>query len=308
MKKYLGMLGLLLVTIIWGGGFPASDMALESYTPFEILVIRFFVAAVLMAALSFKQLKTITKTEWKAGMIMGFFLFSGFALQIVGLQYTTASKNAFLTATNVVMVPFIAFVIYRKKVGVQSIIGAALAIIGAGVLSLEKGFSLGLGDMLTLACAVGFACQIFWTGEFADKGRVRVLNFVQMLSAFLLSLIGYVISLATGGASGKIITMRGTGGVLYLALASTALAYLIQTLCQRYVDETKTAIILSMEAVFGSVFSVLLLNERVTTRLLVGSCLILAAVLVSEVKLGAKEESYPEENYPADMVATEIEK
>ena len=289
MKKYLGMSGLLFVTLIWGGGFVASDIALESYGPFEILVIRFFVAALLMAAMAFRHLKTISKEEWKAGITMGLFLFGGFALQIVGLQYTTPSKNAFLTATNVVIVPIIAFILYKKKISMQGIVGAVMAIVGAGVLSLEKNFTLGIGDILTLLCAVCFACQIFWTGEYVEKYRTAVLNFVQMLTAFLLSAIGYMVTLMVSGPYDKVITLRGTSGVLYLAVVSTAVAYLLQTVCQQYVDETRTAIILSMEAVFGSIFSVLLLNEKVTVRLLIGSAFILAAVLVSEIKLGKKE-------------------
>ena len=291
MKKYLGMLGLLSVTLIWGGGFVASDIALESYGSFEILVIRFLGATILMAVMAFRQLKTITREEWKAGFIMGLFLFGGFALQIVGLQYTTASKNAFLTATNVVIVPFIAFVLYKKKISKQSMLGAVMAIAGAGVLSLEKNFTLGLGDILTLGCAVCFACQIFWTGEYVGRYRTAVLNFVQMLTAFLLSAAGYMTTLLVSGPYDKVISFKGTSGVIYLAVVSTGIAYLLQTVCQKYVDETRTAIILSMEAVFGSIFSVLLLHEKVTVRLLLGSGLILAAVLVAELKFNKQKET-----------------
>ena len=150
MKKYLGILGLLTVTVIWGGGFVASDMALETLSPFQIMVIRFLIAAVLMTLLGIKQIKTISREEIRCGFWLGSALFGGFALQIIALQYTTPSKNAFLTATNVVFVPFIALVIYRKKIEVRSLIGAVMALAGAGVLSLKNDFSIGLGDGLTL--------------------------------------------------------------------------------------------------------------------------------------------------------------
>lgn len=114
MKKYLGMIGLLIVTIIWGGGFVASEMALETLTPFQIMAVRFVIAAVLMAAMGRKHIKSITRQEMRCGFFLGAALFGAFALQIIGLQYTTPSKNAFLTATNVVIVPFIALVIYKK--------------------------------------------------------------------------------------------------------------------------------------------------------------------------------------------------
>ena len=279
MKKYLGILGLLMVTIIWGGGFVASDMALETLTPFQIMVFRFLIAAVIMTLLGIKQIKTITKEEVKCGFWLGAALFGGFALQIIGLQYTTPSKNAFLTATNVVLVPFIALVFYHKKIAVKSLIGAVMAVVGAGVLSLQSDFSVGLGDALTLLCAVCFALQIFLTGEYVGRIRPTVLNFLQMATACGLSIVGMILA-------GDFVVAASTKSilaVLYLGVVSTTITYLLQTVSQKYVDETKSAIILSLEAVFGTLFSVLILHESITLRMVIGSALILLAVLVSQV-------------------------
>jgi drug/metabolite transporter (DMT)-like permease len=187
-------------------------------------------------------------------------------------------------------------VLYKKKVGFQSLLGAAMAILGAGVLSLGGGFSLGLGDGLTLLCAVCFAFQVFWTGEYVKTYRPEVLNFIQMLTAFVLSALGYLYLSLTTEPGVREITTRGIVGALYLGIASTGVAYLMQTACQRYVDETRTAIILSMESVFGTILSVIFLDERVTKRLILGSGLILAAVLVSEIKIkGLLQEEAPAE-------------
>lgn len=285
MRKYFAILGLIVVTVIWGGGFVASDMALESSSPFQIMTIRFLLATVLMGGISIPKLRGIRKEEVKAGFFMGCTLFIGFALQIIGLQYTTPSKNAFLTATNVVIVPFIAFVIYRKKVSMNGMLGAVLAIIGVGVLSLESGFTLGLGDGLTLICAVGFAFQIFLTGEFVIKYRATVLNFVQMCTAFFLS----VICMGLFGEIHFAVTQKGWLSILYLGVISTTLTYLLQTTCQKYVDETKAAIILSMESVFGTLFSILLLSEKITLRMVIGCILILAAVIISNFSGNTRE-------------------
>ena len=284
-KKYLGILGLLTVTIIWGGGFVASDLALETLTPFQIMFIRFMIAAVIMTALGKDSIRTVSRQEIKCGVMLGAALFGGFALQIIGLQYTTPSKNAFLTATNVVIVPFIALVIYKKKIAAKSLIGAVMAIVGAAVLSLQSDFSMGIGDLLTLVCAVCFALQIFLTGEFVGKIRPTVLNFLQMTTAFVLSGIGLIL---TGGFHFQA-SMKSMLAVLYLGVVSTTITYLLQTVSQKYVDETKSAIILSMEAVFGTIFSVILLHETVTVRMVIGSALILAAVLVSEVTFTKKK-------------------
>lgn len=279
MKNYLAIAGLILVTIIWGGGFVASDMALESLLPFQIMAIRFFLATVLMGGISMRELRGMKKEEIKAGGLMGIALFAGFALQIIGLQYTTPSKNAFLTALNVVMVPFIAFIICKKKIGVKGIIGAIMAIVGVGILSLERDLTLGVGDGLTLLCAVGFAFQIFLTSEFVKKYRAVILNFVQMCTAFVLS----VISLFCFGELKFAVTTKGWLSVLYLGVVSTTICYLLQTASQRYVDETKAAIILSMESVFGTLFSILILGEVITVRMVIGCVIILTAVIISNL-------------------------
>ncbi len=279
MKKWMAIGGLVLVTVIWGGGFVASDMALESLTPFQIMTVRFLMAAVLMGLISFRSLNHITKEEIRAGGLMGIALFAAFSLQIIGLQYTTPSKNAFLTALNVVIVPFIAFLVLKKKIPGKVLIGAVMAVVGVALLSLDGDLSLSIGDLLTLLCAVGFAFQIFFTGEFVKKYRATVLNFLQMATAFLLSVIFMVVS----GQTEFQVTAQGWLSVIYLGVVSTTICYLLQTACQKYVDETKAAIILSMESVFGTLFSMLILHEVLTLRMFAGCGIILAAVIIANL-------------------------
>ena len=290
MKKWLAIGALILVTVIWGGGFVASDMALESMKPFQIMMVRFLLASVLMGVISWGQRKGEEKLKdrsgaIKAGVLMGVTLFMGFAFQIIGLQYTTPSKNAFLTALNVVIVPFIAFVILKKKIGAKGIIGAVMSVLGVGLLSLNGNFTVSLGDGLTLLCAVGFAFQIFFTSEFVKKYPASVLNMVQMFTAFVLS----AISLMIFGENDFQVTTQGWLSVLYLGVVSTTICYLLQTACQKYIDETKAAIILSMESVFGTFFSILILHEVVTVRMVIGCAVILAAVIISNMSETSEE-------------------
>lgn len=290
MKKWLAIGALILVTVIWGGGFVASDMALESMKPFQIMMVRFLLASVLMGVISWGQRKGEEKLKdrsgaIKAGVLMGVTLFMGFAFQIIGLQYTTPSKNAFLTALNVVIVPFIAFVILKKKIGANGIIGAVMSVLGVGLLSLNGNFTVSLGDGLTLLCAVGFAFQIFFTSEFVKKYPASVLNMVQMFTAFVLSAISLVIF----GENDFQVTTQGWLSVLYLGVVSTTICYLLQTACQKYIDETKAAIILSMESVFGTIFSIMILHEVVTVRMVIGCAVILSAVIISNMSETSEE-------------------
>ena len=301
MKKWLAIGALILVTVIWGGGFVASDIALESMKPFQIMMVRFLLASVLMGVISRGQQKSEEKLKdragaIKAGILMGVTLFMGFAFQIIGLQYTTPSKNAFLTALNVVIVPFIAFVILKKKIGAKGIIGAVMSVFGVALLSLNGNFTVSLGDGLTLFCAVGFAFQIFFTSEFVKKYPASVLNMVQMITAFVLSAVSLVIF----GENDFQVTTQGRLSVLYLGVISTTVCYLLQTACQKYVDETKAAIVLSMESVFGTIFSIIILHEVITLRMVIGCAIILAAVIISnlsETEGEAKDEEIQCSNF-----------
>ena len=154
-----------------------------------------------------------------------------------------------------------------------------MSVLGVALLSLNGNFTVSLGDGLTLFCAVGFAFQIFFTSEFVKKYPASVLNTVQMFTAFVLS----TISMFVFGETDFQVTTKGWLSVLYLAVISTTICYLLQTACQKYVEETKAAIILCMESVFGTVFSIIILHEVITPRMVVGCIIILIAVIISNL-------------------------
>jgi len=282
MRKYAGELGLLLVAIIWGTGFIASAISLDFLSPYQVMAIRFLIASALMALIFMKHLRALTRPVLVAGMVLGVFLFLAFLLQTVGLQYTTPSKNAFLTAVNVVIVPFIGFLLFRRGLDKYGLIGAVLAIGGVGILSVELNGALNTGDVLTLLCAICFAFHIFFTAEFVKKHSPIGLTIVQMFTALLLSLL---VILFRGEAIHFDLDGRGLLAASYLGVFSTTVAFLLQTVAQKYTTDTKAAIILSTEALFGTLFSVLILHEQLTLRIIIGSIFILAAVIIAETKL-----------------------
>ncbi|MCJ7691730.1 MAG: DMT family transporter, partial [Clostridiaceae bacterium] len=159
-KSILADMSLLLVALMWGGGFIAVKGALDSVTPFYITAMRFGISVIIMLLVFRKKIKHITIKELKIGTLVGLLLFLGFAAQTVGMKYTTAGKNAFLTGTNVVIVPFLYWVISKKKPDSYSLVSAFLCFIGIGMLTLDGGINISLGDSLTLLCAVFFAAHI----------------------------------------------------------------------------------------------------------------------------------------------------
>ncbi|HSQ89814.1 DMT family transporter, partial [Romboutsia sp.] len=161
------------------------------------------------------------------------------------------------------------------------IISSIMTLIGIGVLSLEADFSINIGDFLTLICAFGFAFHIVFTSEFVSKNNPIVLTAIQFSVAFVLSLIAQIFTGQMKIDAG----MNGYLGALYLGIFSTTIAFLLQSICQRFVEGTKTAIILSTEAVFGTLFSILILKEVVTLRMILGSIIIFISIIMAETKL-----------------------
>lgn len=271
---------LLLVAIIWGSGFVVTKNALDYVTPYYLLSYRFIISTVLLSIIMFKKIKKASIKDIKAGVIIGLILFAGFATQTVGLQYTEAGKQAFITATNVVMVPFIYWAISKKRPDKFDLAAAFLCLVGIGVFSLNSDLTMGYGDFLTLLCAVMFAFHISSTGYFAKESDPYVISVVQLGTAGILSLIFALLF------EGTEINIQGETiiPILYLAIFSTMLAFLIQTVSQKYTSSTHAAIILSLEAVFGSTFAIIFLKEPLTIRFLIGCMAILISVITSETK------------------------
>ncbi|WP_301108815.1 DMT family transporter [Sporosarcina sp.] len=280
MKKYIGEIGLTITAIIWGSGFVMSALALDYYTPYQILAVRFAVGAILLGLVFHKKLRQLNKAVLWKGTLLGVLLYAAFALQTVGLQFTTPSKNAFLTGVNVVIVPFIAFILYKRKLDTFELFGAVLALIGVAVLSLQWSSGINLGDVLTLGCAVMFAFHIFYTGRFVQTEDAILLTLLQMGAAALIACV------TVFGLGEMSFSMHPTGvsSVLYLAVFSTTIAFLMQTVGQKHISETKAAIILSTESVWGMAFSVALAYEVLTGRMFIGALLIFIAILISETK------------------------
>lgn len=281
MKRYLGD-GMLLVTaFVWGSGFVVTAIAIEHLTPFQVMAGRFLLATVILSVLFGYKFKKMTKTVIWKGVIIGAFLYLGFVLQTYGLEYTTPSKNAFLTAINVIIVPLIGYFIYKKAIDRHELIGAFLTVVGIAFLSLQQDtFTINLGDTLTILCAFAFAFDIYYTNVFVQKEDAIALTIVQFITATCLSIVGMFIL----GQVPTSLEKEAIYSVIYLAIFSTTLAYVFQNIGHKYTTPTRAAIILSLEAFFGTLLSVLILKEILTTRMIIGAVLIMAAILIAELK------------------------
>lgn len=284
-RNIAGELALLTTALIWGSGFIGVDYCLEvGFPPSMINMLRFLIGAAAMLIIINKKIVTFTKAEIKTGAIAGFFFFIGFHFQAIGMQTIEVSSNALLTATNLLMVPFICRLVFKERIPLRVYIAVFACFFGIAVLNWsESGFTLRIGDILTLICAFGFACHIAYLGYAGgDNKNTMNLTFIQLFTVGVLSSI-YFFCFETAPVA---ISDRGIGiaAVMYLALFPTALCMFLQTFGQKRTATSKSAILLSLESLFGAAFSVFLGLEPITINLLIGGSIIFLSILWLEWK------------------------
>ena len=281
--KSLAGAGMLGTAAIWGIAFVVVKNSLDTVPPTYMLAFRFTIAAVLLALICAKRLQGLKKHTVKEGAVLGCWLFFSYLLQTIGCQYTTAGKNAFLTSAYVVLVPFLYWLLSKKRPDSFCIAAAFFAIAGIGLLSLQGDMSVNRGDILTLICAVGFALHMIYIDRYTEQDDPVVLTVLQLAFAALFSWL--LSPLVDGGLPTDLFRPDVIGSMLYLGIFSTMLAFLLQNVCQKYTSPNTASLLLSTESVFGVLFSALLLGERMTPRMMIGCGLLFFAVLLSETKL-----------------------
>ncbi len=280
--KVMASIGLVIATIIWGFAFVVVKNSLEVIPPVYMLAFRFTIASVGLGIIFFRRIKKINKADMKSGLILGVFLYLGYVFQTIGCQYTTAGKNAFLTTIYVVIVPFLYWIISKKSPDIYCIGSAFMAIVGIGLLSLNGKMTVNIGDVLTLICGFAFAVQIVYINKFSAYQDPIILTFLQIFVAAVLSWL--TAPIMDGSFPLQVTNPNVIGSMLYLGIGSTMIAFLLQNIGQKYTEPSTASLLLSMEAVFGVVFSIVFLGEYLTVRMIIGCALIFTAVIMAETK------------------------
>jgi drug/metabolite transporter (DMT)-like permease len=296
---------LLLVTFFWGTTFVLVKSALGSISPFYFNALRMTLATACLGALYWRHLRGLDRTGMLRCAAVGIFLALGYEFQTAGLVYTTPSKSAFITGLSVVIVPVIMALAWRKMVRAATALGVAMALAGLYLMTVPAdGISafagVNRGDLLTLGCAVAFAAQIVLVGHATRLYSYQQVTLLQTAAAALL-MWGAVPAAGPPRVawSGMVIF-----AIVFTAVVCTAAAFLVQSWAQQFTPPTHTALIFATEPVFAGVTSYILLGERLGWRGGLGAALILAGVLVSELK-GAAAQSAPSPLPEASISAEE---
>jgi drug/metabolite transporter (DMT)-like permease len=277
-------LALAGITVIWGATFVIVKEALDSASTLVFLALRFSIAAVALA-LAFRGrygLLGVRRREVRGGMLAGVCLFAGFAFQTFGLRHTTPSKSAFITGLTVVMVPLLGSFVYKKAPQASEALGIAAATVGLGMMTLEgPSLAVSMGDLLTLLCAVAFAAHVIVVAQ-VSKGGVsfEALSLTQIATAALLA-----VALCGWAEPPRLVWSASLAGALAATgLLATALAFSVHAWAQPRTTPTHTALILALEPVFAGITSYLVFGELLSARAQAGAALILAGILLVEMK------------------------
>ena len=275
---------IVFATIIWGFSFVVMKDVVAVLPPAWLLGFRFTAAGLILLAVLWKRVRRAFSVKaLSVGALLGVFDFAAFWTQTVGLEHTTPGINAFLTATYCVIVPFLWWVIARRRPTVFNIGAAVLAVAGIWLVSVSAGgedLALGFGEGMTLLCALLFAVHIVFVSKFSLVHDVLVLTVFQFLAEGLLGLLVGA-GLETLPPLDQV-TPSIIGSMAFLTVFASIVAFGIQNVSLAHVPPAQASLLLSLESVFGVVFSVLLYGERLTSRLVSGFALIFAAIVVSE--------------------------
>lgn len=280
---------LVFVTFVWGATFITIKNALQDATPLTFNAVRMVLAAAVLTAIYARDLRGITRSALVAGGLVGVFLWLGYEFQTPGLQYTTASKSAFLTGMSVVLVPLFLAIGWRRHVNRWTLLGVGIAFVGLYFMTIpahDPGLTtVNKGDILTILCAIAFAFQIIFVGRATQRHAFRHIVVIETICCALLMTISAPIL----ERPHIVFTSQVVWAILITGLLGTALGFGAQGWAQQFTPPTHTALIFSLEPVFALATSYVVLNERLGFRAGLGAAMILGGVLISEL-LGAVQQ------------------
>ena len=289
MNRQIARIVLLSAGIIWGMGFVVNTYVLDhGWDDSHLLFVRFFTATVFMFLIFMKRIVHTDKDTLRKGLYLGVFLFLGFFFQTWGLEHTTASHNALITAGYIIFLPVIVYVMERRLIRKQTLFAAGITLLGIIIISVDLNdlSSINIGDVYTFIGSVFWGIHIYILGIYAKEKDPIVLMAFQLLVvsvfAFLAMMIraGMPVVDYSDWDSLKILL-----AAILIGFFASFIAFTFQSIGQKHSNETEAAILISSESVFGPLFAVIFLDELFSIKLVLGTVFVFAGVLLSEIDL-----------------------
>jgi len=276
-KTSWAAIAMLAVAITWGAAFVLMKDAIQDQPFYDFLATRFTLAVLVMIAFRPSVLKAIDSATLKHGVILGTLLAGGYITQTIGLELTTAAITGFITGLYVVLTPLIGWLMFGNKINKQLVIGIALAFVALGFLTLN-GFAIDVNQLWVVLCAILFAGHIVGLSVWSPGKDVYALTLVQLALVAIYSWAGALMD----GSYDAPVNGDGWFAIVFTAVFSTAVAFLVQTWAQSIMDPSRVAIFLTTEVLWTAVIAVLVGQEVLGLKTVLGGALMVAAMLVVE--------------------------
>ena len=280
-KPMLAKMALFLTAMLWGSTFTVGKLAAEVFSAAFIIALRFLVASVALLFAALPLRRQLDRATWIAGFWMGLTQFVSYILQVGGLAMDTSpGKSAFLCTTYSVLVPFLYWLVTKERPRLRHVACVFICMAGVGILSLTGGWGMSTGDVLTVLSGVPCAMNIVISSLVCRKRNVLLLTTIELWVVTILASLFVLL----GGGFPTAFPMPAVGGIVYLGLLATALCLYLQSYGLKYAEPAIGGMLLSLESVFGVLFSVMFYGDPMTIKLAIGFVLIFLAVLCSETK------------------------
>ncbi|MCX7833467.1 MAG: DMT family transporter [Ignavibacteria bacterium] len=274
---------LLFATISWGISFPAIKISLDYFDPITFVFIRFGLSLLLCLLIFYKHLHLLSYKYLKYGLILGVFLYIGSLSQTIGLKYTTASNSAFITGTNILLLPFIQVLIIKQKPKYENVIGIVVAFVGLYFLTGVHYSELNIGDFITFICAISFAIQIVLINYYLEKINFIPLLIGQFIAMTLLSPISlFLFSIIFNGEIYFKFNLVSISLLVFNVIFPTILSFTLATKYQKYTTPVKAGLIYNSEVFYAIIFAYIILGEIIQKNQIIGGALIITGILISE--------------------------
>ncbi|WP_419023906.1 DMT family transporter [Emergencia sp.] len=288
--ELLSVLGLLVAALLWGISYPLTKIV-ETCPTFYTVSIRFLVAAVAMTVIFHKHFKNFSKDILKYAFLLSFCITSMYVFATLGIKYTTSVRASFFTCLSFVIVPILNLIIYRLHLTKIVLISVAICMIGMFLLSYAPdmgSFGLNLGDALCVLAAIGGSLHIIFLDRVSKREKMDPTLFTTLLMSFV-ALWGTLIALFTGAFKYEGASAFQLGTIVFLGLFCSAAAFLLQSICQKYVPSNRVGVILAMEPASGCIISVFALGEVMTLSAWAGAVLVMFSLLYMEIATNKSE-------------------
>ncbi|MFX0043845.1 MAG: DMT family transporter [Candidatus Hodarchaeota archaeon] len=281
--RRIAIILLILTTLLWGTSFIITKKITQEIPIFLYLGLRFLIAIIGLLPYLIK-IKQIDKRIIIWGSITGLLYFIAIVFQTIGLQTTTAGKAAFITGLSTIMVPFIAWLGFKRSINKRIWIAVFISTIGMAFLLLEGEAGIIIGDILVLICAVLYAIFIILNDKYVNLINVYLYSIVQLL----------IICLFCFGSSFLLNESYSFSSfelgywlvIIYMGIIVTTGTFIFQNWGQQHQKPAQTAIIFTLEPVFAILFASFIIgNETMTIFGWLGCGLIFVAILITVLKI-----------------------